>query len=261
MRFLFLFLLSLLSLPPNAGAVAPDLAGLAYHENPGAQLPLDAHFRDEAGRDVRLRDLLGAGPAILALVYFHCPNLCGVVQDDLLHALDLSGLKTPADYRLIAISIDPAETSADATGAKRSDLARYPTPGADRGWHFLTGDAASIGAAAKAVGFADRFDPKLKQFLHPTGIVFLTGAGRVSSYLLGVGYQAGDVTAGVLRARSGGIARAALPVLLLCFHFDATTGHYTLAVMRIVRIVGALFVLTLGGLLAFALAFGRKRSA
>ena len=48
----------------------------------------------------------GLPAAILALMYFHCPNLCGVVQDDLLHALDLSGLKTPADYRLIAINLN-----------------------------------------------------------------------------------------------------------------------------------------------------------
>lgn len=260
MRRLFLLLLCLLVPPISADAVAPNLAALAYHENPGAQLPLGARFRDEAGRAVQLRDLLGAGPAILALVYFHCPNLCGVVQNDLLHALDLSGLKTPADYRLIAISIDPAETTADAARAKQSDLARYPAPGADRGWHFLTGDTASIRAAADAVGFADRFDPALKQFLHPTGIVFLTAGGRVSGYLLGIGYQPGDVTAGVLRARSGGIARAALPVLLFCFHFDATTGRYTLAVMRIVRIVGALFVLTLGALLACTFVFGRKHA-
>lgn len=256
----WLALLFLLILPLRAGA-APDFSSFAYHQHPGAQLPLDAHFRDESGRDVRLRDLLSAGPAILALVYFHCPNLCGVVQDDLLHALDLSGLKTPADYSLFAVSIDPTETSADAARAKQSDLARYPTPGADRGWHFLTGDAGSIRRIAQAVGFTDRFDPKLKQFLHPTGIVFLTGAGRVSGYLLGVGYQAGDVTAGVLRARSGGIARAALPILLLCFHFDATTGRYTLAIMRIVRIIGALFLLTVGGLLAVTLALGRRRSS
>jgi len=253
---LFLLFASLLA----AAAAPPDFAGLAYREHPGAQLPLDARFRDETGRDVRLGDLLGGGPSILALVYFHCPNLCGVVQDDLLHALALSGLGTPGDYRLVAISIDPNETSADAARAKAADLARYPTPGADRGWHFLTGDAPSIRAASEAVGFDDRFDPKLKQFTHPTGIVFVTGAGRVSGYLLGVGYQAGDVTAGVLRARSGGIARAALPVLLLCFHFDATTGRYTLAVMRIVRIVGALFVLTLGTLLAATLVFGRRHA-
>ena len=244
----------------SARAAPPDLSALAYREHPGAQLPLDARFRDETGRSIRLGDLLAGAPAILALVYFHCPNLCGVVQDDLFHALELGGLKALTDYHLIALSIDPTESSADAAHAKVADLARHPTLNADRGWHFLTGEANAIRAVADTVGFQDRFDPALKQFLHPTGIVFLTEAGRVSSYLLGVGYEPGDVTTGVLRARSGGIARAALPVLLLCFHFDATTGRYTLEIMRIVRLVGGLFALTLGGLLAFTFAFGRRRA-
>ncbi len=244
---------------PVARATPPDLSGLGFHEHPGARLPLSMQFRDEHGREVRFGYFFGAGPVILALVYFHCPNLCGVVQDDLFHALELSALKTPADYQLITLSIDPRETSADAANAKASDLARHPTAGADRGWHFLTGDAASIRKISEAVGYTARYDAKLKQYLHPTGIVFLSKTGRVSSYLLGVGYQAGDVNTGVLRARSGGIARAALPILLLCFHFDASTGRYTFEVMRILSIMGGLFALTLGGLLASWFTLGRRR--
>jgi len=253
-------LLLLLAAPLAARAVPPDLAAFAFHQHPGAQLPLDARFTDEHGAAVRLGALLGGGPAILVLGYFHCPNLCGVVREDLFSALDRSGLNTPGDYSLIALSIDPNETSADAASAKASDVARYPTPGADRGWHFMIGSAAAIAKVAGAVGFNDSFDAKLKQFIHPTGLVFVTGTGHVSGYLLGVGYQPGDVNAAVLRARSGGIARAALPVLLLCFHFDPTTGRYTLAILRILGIGAALFALTLGGLIAFAFASGRGRA-
>jgi protein SCO1/2 len=46
----------------------------------------------------------------------------------------------------------------------------------------------------------------------------------------------------VIRARAGGIARAALPILLLCFHFDSSTGRYTLAVTKILRLMGLLTV-------------------
>jgi len=56
--------------------------------------------------------------------------------------------------------------------------------------HFRTFDA--VQAVANAVGFHERFDPELKQFAHPVGIVFATPAGLVSSYLLGVGYQPAD---------------------------------------------------------------------
>ena len=104
-----------------------------------------------------------------------------------------------------------------------------------------------------AVGFHARFDADTKQFLHPAGLVFLSPSGTVSGYLLGVGYQAGDLRAGLVRARTGGIARAVLPVLLLCFHFDPTTGRYTLAIMRLIQVGGALRVLVVGGTIALAL--------
>ena len=93
--------------------------------------------------------------------------------------------------------------------------------------------------------------------MHPVGIVFATPAGAVSSYLLGVGYQPGDVRLGVTRAQWGSIAAAALPVLLLCFHFDPTTGRYTLAIMKVLRLAGAITAVTVAGTLF--LAFRRDR--
>ncbi|MBV9784512.1 MAG: SCO family protein [Acidisphaera sp.] len=251
-------LLLLLLLATPAWAV-PDLSGFAYQQRQGSALPADAEFRDESGKAVRLGELLGR-PVILVLGYFHCPNLCGVVRDDLFSALAGSGLRTPADYTLVALSIDPAETAADAAAAKAADLARFPTEGADRGWHFLTGSAEAVQRVADAVGFRDAFDPRFKQFIHPAGAVFATGSGVVSGYLLGVGYQPGDVRAAVLRAGSGGIARASLPVLLLCFHYDPATGRYTLAITRLYQIAAGLFVLTAGGLLVVAFRWERRRA-
>jgi protein SCO1/2 len=61
----------------------------------------------------------------------------------------------------------------------------------------------------------------------------------------------------VLRAGSGGIARAALPILLLCFHFDAATGRYTLAVVKLLKMLAALTVAGVLGLL-FALSRARR---
>ena len=75
--------------------------------------------------------------------------------------------------------------------------------GAAQNWHFLTGTADAVQAVADAVGFHDRFDPELKQFVHPAGIVFATPAGIVSSYLLGVGYRPADVRLGVTRRAMG----------------------------------------------------------
>ena len=249
MRFAaFLLLLSSSAI----AAPAPDLRGFAYQQKPGSQLPLDAAFRDESGRSVRLADMTGGKPVILALVYFNCPNLCGIVRTDLFDALSKTGMTAGRDYALITLSIDPSETPHDAKAAKTADISRYPLPGAERHWHFLTGAPDAVQAVADAVGFRDKFDPQLKQFIHPAGIVFATPKGVVSSYLLGVGYAPGDVRLGVTRAELGSIAAAALPVLLLCYHYDPQTGRYTLAIMKLLRLAAAITVLTVGGMLYLA---------
>ena len=123
---------------------------------------------------VQLGALIGGRPTILALGYFHCPNLCGVVRADLTDALAGSGLHAPADYSLIVLSIDPDETAADAADAHRQDAARMPMPAEAAAWHYLTGSADAVHAVEQAVGFRARFDPALRQFLHPAGLVILT---------------------------------------------------------------------------------------
>jgi protein SCO1 len=254
-----LALLLLLLATPAAAAPPPDLRGFTYAQKPGSPLPLDATFRDEAGRSVRLGDVPAGKPLILALGYFHCPNLCGLVRTDLFDALRRTAMTAGHDYALVALSIDPAETPADAAAAKRDDMKRYPLPGAEEHWRFLTGAAADVQAVTDAVGFRDRYDEQFKQFVHPAGLVFATPAGVVSSYLLGVGYAPNDVQLAVTRAAAGSVAAAALPVLLLCYHYDPQTGRYTLEIMKLVRLAAVLTVVTIGGTIYLALR--RERSS
>jgi len=256
MRRLMALLICLLL--PVAAHAASKLSDFAFHQHPGEQVPMDVPLQDETGHAVHLRDAMAGRPAILVLGYLHCPNLCGLVRDDVFHALSQSGLR-PNQYSLLILSIDPAETNADAATAKRQDLARYPLPGAEANWRYLTGPANSLHQIADSVGFRYRYDPLLKQFLHPAGLVFLNATGRISGYLLGVGYSPGDLALGVTRAGNGGIEQAATPVLLLCFQFDPTTGRYTLATTKVLQLAGLLTVLTLGGLIALALRRERSR--
>ena len=85
---------------------ATDLSTFAYDQHPGAQLPLTVPFKDAFGHDMTLGQALAHRPAILALGYFHCPNLCGLVRDDLMNAL--SNLGEPTNYSLVVLSIDPS---------------------------------------------------------------------------------------------------------------------------------------------------------
>jgi protein SCO1 len=252
--------LLLLLAAPAIAAPPPDLRGFEYQQRPGSQLPLGTVLRDETGRSLRLAEVAGGKSLILALVYFNCPNLCGIVRTDLFDALSKTGMAAGRDYALVALSIDPSETPQDAKAAKADDIARYPLPGAEAGWHFLTGTPDAVQAIGDAVGFRDKFDPQLKQFIHPAGIVFVTPKGVVSSYLLGVGYAPNDVRLGVTRADLGSVAAAALPVLLLCYHYDPQTGRYTLSILKLLRLAAVITVLTLGGTIYLALRRERSRA-
>ena len=238
---------ALLASPTSAAP--PDTGGIVFDQHPAGTLPLAAGFRDQSGHRLALRDVVRDRPTVLALGYFNCPSLCGLIRDDLFAALAQTGLRAGTDYRLVFMSIDPAERPADAARAMAADLKANPSFGSGSGWHFLTGDRGSVEAMEAAVGYRSRYDASLKQFIHPAGLVFITSRGVISGYLLGIGYQAGDVRAGVLRARDGGIAKAALQVLLVCFHYDSTTGRYSLAVVKLLRLAAGLTVLTIAALL------------
>ena len=252
-----LLALWLLALAGSARAEGP--ADYAFAQDPGARVPADAAFTESDGRAVRFGDLLGHRPVVLALGYFHCPMLCSVVRDDMLDALSRSGMRAGADYDVAVVSIDPTETMADAARAEAEDAGRYAASGtAPEGWHFLVGEPAAVASLAAAVGFRSRYDVHLKQFLHPAGLVVLTAEGRVSGYVLGAGYRAGDLRSAVALASGGGIARAALPLLLLCFHFDAETGRYAREVITGLRLAGIVTILAIAGTVVLAMRADRR---
>src|SRR6202012_1747992 len=155
---MILIALLLMLLCGHQAQAANDLSAFAYDQHPGAQLPLGTPLTDASGNAMTLRQALADRPTILALGYFHCPNLCGLVRDDLMHAL--SNLDAPARYSLVVLSIDPSETPSDAHSAQQADADRY-APAA--GWHYLTGSAQAIESITDSVGFRDRFDAAVKQ--------------------------------------------------------------------------------------------------
>ena len=118
-----------------------------------------------------LRQALAHRPTILALGYFHCPNLCGLVRDDLMKAL--SSLDAPPDYSLVVLSIDPSETPADAR--VRPAGRRCPLRTGRCDWHYLTGVRRPSGRSPTRSASGRGSMPASKQFLHPAGLVFLTG--------------------------------------------------------------------------------------
>jgi protein SCO1/2 len=224
---------------PDQPRLPKVLEGVGLEQRLDAQLPLDAQFRDETGRAVRLGDYLGKRPAILALVYYRCTMLCNYILNGVVTGLRPLALRPGRDFEVIAISIDPSEDPQLAAGKRDHYAQSYSSKAGVAGWHFLTGDEKEIRAVADAAGFHYRYDPRTKMFLHASGILVLTPRGRVSRYFYGVEYTPKDLKLGLIEASGNRIGSAADQILLYCYHYDPATGKYGAVVTNMLRIAAA----------------------
>ena len=262
----FVALSSMLGLPlgaqqAGAAGLQPSSDGSTRNERPpilqqvgidqhlNEQLPLNLHFRDEVGKDVTLGDYFHERPVILSLVYYRCPMLCGEVLNGLTSSLNVVRFDLGRDFDVVTVSIDPRETPDVAAKIKEVYLRRYGrhSETSQQGWHFLTGTQDQIDKLAKAVGFRYVYDPRINQYAHASGIQVLTPEGRLSQYYYGIEYSPKDLRLGLIEASKNHIGTVVDKLILYCYHYDPTTGHYGAIAMRVLRISGVVTVLLLGG--------------
>jgi protein SCO1/2 len=241
--------------PPEASLPAPPLKDIGFDQRLGEAVPLDLPFRDEAGKTVHLRDYMGRRPVILSLVYFDCPMLCGMTTDGLVRSLRALRFSAGTDFEVLSVSFDPRETPEMASAKKGPVMRQYGRKGGAEGWHFLTGDKASVDALTSAVGFRYVWDAEQKQFAHATGVLVLTPQGKIARYFFGIEYPAKDLRLGLVEASEERIGTVVDQLLLLCYHYDPKTGRYTAAIQNIVRSGAAL---TLAAVLGLVLTLLRR---
>jgi protein SCO1/2 len=247
----------LLSLGLAATAAAPAAArqggGVAtqagFDQKLRARLPLSARFRDESSQELPLGDYFGRKPVILVPVYYGCPLLCGQLLAGLTRGLKPLSLGAGKDFDVIAFSINLAEGPSLAQSKKTAYLERYDRAGAESGWHFLTGEPASIIALTEAIGFRYTFNPETKLYAHAAGVVVVTPEGVVSRYFFGIDFPPRELQLELERARAGRVGSPIAKLLLLCYDYDAATGKYTLSILRLIRVLGTATALSLAGFL------------
>ncbi len=226
---------------------------------------MDITFHDETGGTVRLDQLRTGRPIVVALVYFNCPSLCTVVLNDTLNALRVIPQHIGEQYDVWTISFDPKETPQLAAQKKESYVKSYvrtrpEAAMAASGWHFLTGDQASITRFTDAVGFHYKWDPPTNQFVHPAGILILTPEGKVSRYFFGVDYDPTDLRLSLVEASGGKIGTFTDDLLLFCCRYDPSTGKYTLAITNALTIAGGLTVALLAAGMVWLWRTDRRRT-
>ncbi|MGH9396891.1 MAG: SCO family protein [Terriglobia bacterium] len=233
----------------NSKQVPAQLRGVGIDQRLNEQIPLHLAFKDETGNTVHLGDFFGKKPVILSLVYFNCPMLCTMVENDLLQSLRMVTFDIGKQYNVITVSFDPHDTPSMAASKQRIYVGLYGRKGAAAGWHFLTGDEASIKALTDAVGFHYKYDPNTHQYAHAVGIVVLTPQGRISKYFYGVQYPAGSLRLALDQATNDKIGSPVDALILYCCEYDPLTGKYDLIVDRALMIGGIFALLCIGGLI------------
>jgi protein SCO1/2 len=225
-------------------ALTPEfLSTLAFDQKPGAVVPLDMILRDATGAPVRLGNLFRGKPTILVLADYECIHLCSVVLNATFESVRQLRLTAGTDYEILVVSIRPDESAAAARDRQHTYSTRYGR--GEQGWHFLVQGTTPVRQLADAVGFKYAYDPGTKQFAHPSGIMVLTPDGKLSRYLQGIEYRAQDLQQALTEAGHSRIGPMAQRLLLLCFHYDPTTGKYGLVITRVVQLAGMGTVLVL----------------
>jgi protein SCO1/2 len=228
---------------------ADVLKRVGIEQRLNAQVPLDLKFRDESGREVKLGEYFGSKPVVLSMVYYECPMLCGEVLNGEASVFSALKFDIGQEFDVVTVSFDPRETLDLARTKKQTFVNRYGRPGAEAGWHFLTGQQDSIDKLTKAVGFNYAWDRDTQQFAHAAAIMVLTPDGRIAQYFYGVEYSPKDLRFGLVQASQKKIGNLVDQVLLYCYHYDPRTGKYGPVISRALQVGGAVTLMILGGFL------------
>ncbi len=224
----------------------------------GEQIPLDLTFTNEAGQSVRIGDYFGDKPIVLTLVYYDCPMLCNQVLTSLLRAMNVLAFGIGTEFDVLTVSVDPGETHELAAAKRAEYIKNYRGRDGSNGWHFLTGQQDQIEQLASAVGFRYEYEEQTDQYIHASGIMVLTPAGKLARYFYGIDYPPRDLRWGLVEAADGAIGSAVDQLLLMCYSYDPMTGKYGVYIRNSLRIGAVATVLALGSFVVVMLRRERR---
>ncbi|HVT12394.1 MAG TPA: SCO family protein [Fimbriimonadaceae bacterium] len=241
-----------------------DLSKVHIVQRLGIQVPLDTTFRDQDGRVVRLGDSLHSRPALVLPIFYRCQGVCNVELQGLLATLPQLKQKIGKDYDVVVLSIDPQEGPDLAKAKLQASLATSPElKGTEPGWHFLTGTLENIHKVTDALGFYYTYDADKDLINHPSGIMFLTPAGVISSYILGANYTTSRLSLDINVANAKKLGTKVEDIFFGCIHCDPITGRKSIVIERFLSLLGVVTVVSIVATLATLSGFRwrKKRKA
>lgn len=223
-----------------------ELEEIGIDEHLGDRIDLSLEFTDESGRVVTLGEYFRKDkPVVLSMVYFTCPMLCNLTMNGINEVVGELAWLPGEEYEIVMVSIHPDETPELALAKKNNYMSELNRPGAEDGWHFLTGVEANSKALAASIGFRYFWNEEQNQYAHASAIYVLTDEGELSRYLYGIQFPERDLRLSLLEASAGKIGSSFDQLILYCFHYDPDAKGYVVVAGNVMRLGGAVTLLSL----------------
>jgi protein SCO1 len=207
-------------------------------EHLGDTIPLDLWFYNENSEQVTLRSMIDR-PTIMSFVYFDCPNLCSPLMDGIADVVGKMDMTLGNEYKVITISFNTNDTPEKASEKKKNFVQRISKEN-QKDWIYLTGTEENISAITAAAGY--KYTPQGLDFAHPSVIMVVSPAGKITRYLYGLTYLPFDLKMAVIEAQKGIARPTANRILEYCFAYNPASQTYTLQVTRIVGFITIFFL-------------------
>ena len=229
------------------------LPNIGIDEKLGQMIPLDLIFHDENGNPVQLKQLIHT-PTMLAPVYYHCPNVCSLLLQNLADTLNRLPAEPDKEYRVISFSFDEREKPSLAREKKKMYLSMIEKPFPQDAWRFLTGDRENIRKLTGAIGF--HFKKVGEDFEHPVSLVIVTPDGKITRYLYGTEFLPFDIKIALLEASQGKVGATISKVVRFCFSYDPEGKKLVFNTLKVTGTVTLIFALSF---ILFLLFKGKKQ--
>lgn len=239
----------------NSFSESKKKPAVGLEEQLGKTVPMNLKFVNSTGDTFSLASLINK-PTVLALVYYHCPNICTPLLNSLSETIDKMDMEAGKEYQVITISFDQNETPANAFKWKNNYLAGLNKKIPKESWLFMVGDSVSIRTLTDAVGFYFMRDTA-NDFIHASTIIVLSPKGVISRYLFGTTFLPFDLKMALIEASEGKSSPTINKVLQFCYSYDADGKKY---VFNFTKVSGGILLLFVIVFISILLVKGRKNN-
>jgi protein SCO1/2 len=220
---------------------------VGIEEKLGEMVPMDIILTGEDGVERPLSYYFEKGrPVLLNLIYFNCPSLCNLILNGVTDAMKDLRWVPGKEFEVLTVSIAHDEGHELAAMKKRSYVNALGKPEAADGWHFLTGTEEAIQQLTDAVGYRFMWSDEANEYLHGSAIMFISADGKISRYLYGVQFAELDIRNALFDAANGRVGNTLERIALFCFTYDPDSRSYVPYAMNIMKVGGAVVLITLG---------------